>query len=242
MRSNRAGPRARAQGILLLSSRIARFSITAATVGALLGVAPLAAQVDVHALAAKVDARYDKLRTLEANFTETYTGAGATRTESGTLQLKKPARMRWDYDQPHPKLFLTDGQVAWFYVPGEHQARRTPIKQLDDLRSPLRYLLGKTKLEKELEGLSLAPDVKPVNAGDVVLRGIPKGMHDRVAQTLLEIAPDGLITRIVVEELDGSTTEFRFLQQRENVEIADQQFRFAPPPGVEIVAGTEMLE
>ena len=28
--------------------------------------------------------------------------------------------MRWDYDQPHPKLFLTDGQTAWFYVPGEH--------------------------------------------------------------------------------------------------------------------------
>jgi len=198
--------------------------------------------VDVHSLAAKVDARYDKLRTLEANFTQTYTGAGVTRAESGTLLLKKPGRMRWDYEQPRPKLFLADGQMAWFYVPGERQARRTPVKQLDDLRSPLRYLLGKTKLEKELEGLSLAPDQKPVNPGDVVLRGIPRGMHDRVAQTLLEVSPDGLITRIVVEELDGSTTEFRFLQQRENVEIPDQQFRFVPPPGVEIVAGTELLE
>ena len=198
--------------------------------------------MDVHSLAAKVDARYDKLRTLEANFTQTYTGAGVTRAESGTLLLKKPGRMRWDYEQPRPKLFLADGQMAWFYVPGERQARRTPVKQLDDLRSPLRYLLGKTKLEKELEGLSLAPDQKPVNPGDVVLRGIPRGMHDRVAQTLLEVSPDGLITRIVVEELDGSTTEFRFLQQRENVEIPDQQFRFVPPPGVEIVAGTELLE
>ena len=81
----------------------------------------------------------------------------------------------------------------------------TPVKQLDDLRSPLRYLLGKTKLEKELDGLSLAPDQKPVNAGDVVLRGVPKGMRDRVAQTLLEVTPDGLIVRIVIEELDGST-------------------------------------
>ena len=110
------------------------------------------------------------------------------------------------------------------------------------MRSPLRYLLGKTKLEKELEGLSLAPIIKPVNPGDVVLRGVPKGMRDRVAQTLLEVAPDGLIVRIVVEEFDGSSTEFRFLQQRENVEIPDQQFRFAPPPGVEVVAGTEFME
>jgi len=213
-----------------------------AILGLLLCSVQLFAQPDAHALAAKVDQRYDHLHTLQAQFTETYTGAGMTRTESGTLLLKKPGRMRWDYDQPRPKLFLTDGQTAWFYVPGEHQARRTPVKQLDDLRSPLRYLLGKTKLEKELEGLSLAPDQKPVVAGDVVLRGIPKGMHDRVAQTLLEISPDGLIVRIVVEELDGSVTEFRFLQQRENVEIPDTQFRFVPAPGVEVVAGTEFME
>jgi outer membrane lipoprotein carrier protein len=165
-----------------------------------------------------------------------------SRTESGTLLLKKPGRMRWDYDSPRPKLFLADGSTAWFYVPGERQARKTPVKQLEDLRSPLRYLLGKTKLEKELEELSVAADVQPLNPGDVVLRGVPKGMRERVAQTLLEVTPDGLISRIVVEELDGSVTEFRFLQQRENVQIQDQQFHFIPPPGVEVVAGTEFME
>ena len=197
---------------------------------------------DVHAIADKVDQRYNHLHTLKAEFTETYSGAGMTRTESGALLLKRPGQMRWNYEQPRPKLFLTDGKTAWFYVPGERQARRTPVKQLDDLRSPLRYLLGKTKLEKELDGLSLAPDQKPVNPGDAVLRGVPKGMRDRVSQTLLEIAPDGLIERIVIEELDGSRTEFRFHQQKENVQIADQEFRFLPPPGVEIVSGTEMNE
>ncbi|MGA7753681.1 MAG: outer membrane lipoprotein carrier protein LolA, partial [Candidatus Sulfotelmatobacter sp.] len=131
-----------------------------AILGVLVCSVQLFAQPDVHALAAKVDQRYDRMHTLEARFTETYTGAGMTRTEGGSLLLKKPGRMRWNYDQPSPKLFLTDGQTAWFYGPGEHQARRTPVKQLDDLRSPLRYLLGKTKLEKELEGLSLAPDQK----------------------------------------------------------------------------------
>jgi outer membrane lipoprotein carrier protein len=208
---------------------------------ALLGGVPLSAQ-DVHAVAAKVDQRYDHIRSLQAQFTEAYSGAGVTRTESGTLLLKKPGRMRWQYEQPRPKLFITDGNIAWFYVPGERQARRTSVKQLDDLRSPLRYLLGKTKLEKELDGLSLAPDQKPLNPGDVVLRGVPKGLRDRVSQTLLEVSPEGLIDRIVIEELDGSVTDFRFLQQRENVQLPDQQFSFVPPPGVEIVAGTEMME
>ncbi len=81
-----------------------------------------------------------------------------------------------------------------------------------------------------------------MNAGDVVLRGVPKGMRDRVEQTLLEISPDGLIDRIVVQELDGSVTEFRFQQQEENVQVADQQFHFEPPQGVEVVAGTELME
>jgi len=197
----------------------------------------LAAQTDVHALAAKVDRHYDHIHTLEAQFTETYKGAGVSRTESGTLLLRKPGRMRWDYQQPHPKLFVSDGNTAWFYVPGEQQARRTPVKELDDLRSPLRYLLGKTKLEKEMEGLSVAAGIPPVTEGDVVLRGVPRGMRERVAEALLEITSEGLITRIVVEELDGVVTEFRFLQQKENVEISDQKFHFQPPAGVEVVAG-----
>jgi outer membrane lipoprotein carrier protein len=202
--------------------------------------AQLAAQTDVHTIADKVDQRYNHMQTLEAQFAETYSGAGMTRKESGTLALKKPGRMRWDYDEPRPKMFLTDGSTAWFYVPGERQVRRTPVKQIEDLRSPLRYLLGKTKLEKEFVGLAIATDAKPVNPGDIVLRGVPKGMQERVSQTLLEVTPDGLITRIVVEEMDGSVTDFRFLQQKENVQIGDGRFKFVPPPGVEVVQGTEL--
>ena len=188
-------------------------------------MAQLAAQTDVHAIADKVDQRYNRIQTLQAQFAETYSGAGMTRTESGTLELKKPGRMRWDYDQPRPKMFLTDGKTAWFYVPGERQVRRAPVKDIDDLRSPLRYLLGKAKLEKEFVGLAIDTNAKPLNAGDIVLRGVPKGMQERVSNTLLEVTPDGLIQRIVVEEMDGSVTEFRFLQQKENVQIADQRFQ-----------------
>src|SRR6516164_8218580 len=209
---------------------------------ALSGVLSVWAQSDIHAIADKVDQRYNHMQTLEAQFTESYSGAGMTRKESGTLLLKKPGRMRWDYDEPRPKMFLTDGSTAWFYVPGEKQVRRAPVKDIGDLRSPLRYLLGKTKLEKEFVGLAIATDAKPANPGDIVLRGVPKGMQERVSQTLLEVTPDGMISRIVVEEMDGSVTEFRFLQQKENVQIADARFKFVPPPGVEVVAGTEFME
>ena len=196
--------------------------------------------VDVHKLADAVDKHYNDLRSLQSNFEELYTGGGMTRNESGVMILKKPGKMRWDYTSPRVKMFLTDGKTAWFYVPGEKQARRASVKSLDDLRSPLRYLLGKTKLEKEFQGLSLAPDKQPLTPGNVVLRGIPKSMADRVSQVLLEITPESRIARISIEELDGSTTEFRFQAHRENVQLADDRFKFSPPPCVEVMQAKEL--
>jgi outer membrane lipoprotein carrier protein len=206
-----------------------------------LAVASLFADSRVDAIASAVDRHYNGLRSLQTQFTETYHGAGMSREESGTLWLKHPGKMRWDYSQPRKKEFISDGKNAYFYVQGEPQATRADVKSLDDLRSPLRYLLGKTRLQQEFEGLSIAPDVQPEEAGDVVLRGIPKNMKDRVSQVLLEITPDSQIRRILIEEVDGSTTEFRFRDPKENVAVADSFFHFTPPPGVEILESTNIV-
>src|SRR5581483_7251924 len=191
---------------------------------------------DVSAVARAVDRHYNDLRSFQAEFTESYRGAGLERTESGTLWLKRPGKMRWEYRQPKEKLFISDGKNAWFYVPGERQARKTSVKKLEDLRSPLQYLLGHTKLEKEFAGLSFAPDVKPSQAGDVVLRGVPRNMQG-IQEVLLEITPEHQIARITVEEVDGAVTEYAFSRPRENVQVGDSEFRFSAPPGTEVIEG-----
>jgi outer membrane lipoprotein carrier protein len=195
------------------------------------------AAADLPSVARAVDDHYNHLRSLQAEFTEAYRGAGMDRAESGTLWLKKPGKMRWEYRSPRDKLFLSDGKDAWFYVPGDKQARKTPVRKLEDLRSPLGFLLGKTKLEKELQVLGFAPDVAPLEPGNLVLRGVPRALGDRVSQVLLEIDPQKQIVRIQVDEVDGSTTEYRFRNQKEGVAIDDRQFRFEPPPGVETIDG-----
>jgi outer membrane lipoprotein carrier protein len=198
------------------------------------------AQTSVHQLADAIDHRYNGLHSMEAEFTEHYSGNGMDRTESGTLWLKKPGKMRWEYHNPRPKIFVSDGKLAWFYVPGENQARQAQVKKLDDLRTPLRYLLGHTKLEKEFTGLSLAPDVKPVDPADTMLRGIPASLADRVSQVLLEITPEHRIARLVVDELDGSTTEFSFAREQDDPALADERFEFKPPVGVSVLQGAEL--
>jgi outer membrane lipoprotein carrier protein len=196
-----------------------------------------ALDADVKTLAAAVDAHYNHLRSLEAEFTELYRGSGMERTETGTLWLKKPGKMRWEYRSPREKLFVSDGKDAWFYVPADRQARKTAAKKLEDVRSPLAFLLGKARLEKELQGLSLAPDVTPLASGNVVLRGVPQALADRVSEILLEVTPDHQIARIVIQEVDGAATEYRFGAMKEDVAIGDGQFAFEPPAGTETVEG-----
>jgi outer membrane lipoprotein carrier protein len=205
-------------------------------------LAASAQQIDVRRLAGEVDGHYNQLKSFKSAFTEIYQGPGISRTESGTLWLKKPGRMRWEYHVPREKLFLINSDHAYFYVTGEHQARKTPVKNLDDIRSPLRFLLGRTKLDKELEGLSLAPDLTPIEPGDTVLRGVPKVMKDRVSSVILEVSPSHQIHRIVIHGVDDTVTDFRFSQIEENVPIQDSLFRFTPPPGVETLEDTQVAQ
>jgi outer membrane lipoprotein carrier protein len=157
---------------------------------------------------------------------------GMNRAEEGTLLLKKPGRMRWSYATPVGKVFVLDGKFAWFYTPGDAQATRVPAKQLDDLRSPLRFLLGHTQLKKELDSLMVVTDGTGFR-----ISGVPKGMAQRVKSLSLGVTAAGAIEQMRLEETDGAVTEFSFSQMQENVPVKDADFAFIPPAGVSVVEG-----
>jgi outer membrane lipoprotein carrier protein len=184
-------------------------------------------------LARRVDRHYDSLRSLKAGFTESYNGLGMSRSESGTLLLAKPGRMRWDYSSPPGKVFLLDGKYGWFYTPGAPQVQRIPARELDDLRSPLRFLLGHTDLEKEMTHLTAAPAPN----GEFVLSGQPKGQEKRITRLALTVTAQGTITAIEVQETDGALTRFTFADEQANVPMAQDTFRFKAPAGVPVVDG-----
>ena len=193
---------------------------------------PAAAQIpSAHDLAQRVDKHYNQLHSLKAGFEESYQGLGIQRAESGTLLLLKPGRMRWDYTSPKGKLFLLDGKYAWFYTQGDPQAQRIPAKQLDDLRSPLRFLLGHTELEKELGHIAAAP----AGPGLFTLTGQPKGLEQRVARLSITATAEGVITRIEIEETGNAITRFIFTGEQTNAPIPPNTFRFEPPAGVAVI-------
>ena len=183
--------------------------------------------------AARVDRHYNALHSLEVHFVQTYTGMGMNRKESGVLLLRKPGKMRWTYTDPDGKLFVLDGKYGYFYSPGETEAQKVDEKKLDDLRSPLRFLLGHTQLQKELSGLKVSCD----GSGTCELSGVPKGLEQRVSSLTITAAADGTIRSMTIEETDGVTNRFTFSGEADNVPAPSAAFEFVPPPGVHVVEG-----
>lgn len=200
------------------------------------GAPPASAAADpaLEQLVQIVDARYNSLTTLRAEFIEIYTGSGESHGESGMLYLRKPGKMLWQYREPQPKIFLVDGRNVWLYVRGDAEAEQRSLKNSSDLRTPLRWLLGKMELKKELSDLSFG-GLNPLTPGDWVVRGAPRFMTDQFREVLLEISPAYDITRIVIRSVDGTQTDFRLSQIEGNRQLPAALFRFTPPPGVKVV-------
>jgi outer membrane lipoprotein carrier protein len=125
----------------------------------LFAIPALAAQGNLEGLLKTIEDRYNRSQSLKLNFSETYAGSGRpAQTESGVLYLRKPLRMRWEYNSPAGKVFLSDGKDVFQYLPDDHQATKSKLKQSDDMRAPLAFLLGKLDFRKEFKSFETSED------------------------------------------------------------------------------------
>jgi len=214
------------------------------------GIAPAAA-----AAARALEARYHDAKTLEAIFLERYSDSQqGLQAESGKVYFSRPGRMRWEYEAPEQKLFVSDGKTVWFYVPSDHTVTRAPIKESTDWRTPLALLTGKAKLSQLCESLDLSAQ-PPGRAGDVVLSCRPKGekpkaksstddnaessiapLDQQFDQVLLEVNPEsGELADVRVLQPGGIELEYRFGNWEENLDLPESLFHFQAPAGVAIV-------
>ena len=94
------------------------------------GRAAAAARLDVKAVVAEVQKRYDGAADFRARFTQTLTSAamGRKTNSAGEVMFKKPGRMRWDYEKPEKSSYITDGGVLWLYEPDDKQAFKQELE------------------------------------------------------------------------------------------------------------------
>ena len=182
------------------------------------------------------ESSYHAVHTIRAAFTQTYITEGRTQTESGVVYFARGGLMRWDYERPQSKLFLSDGKTLLLYIPEEKQLTRSSLKASDDIRVPFRLLLSRLELRRVFSRLELAPGALEHQPADRVLRGYPKkAFQDDYQQVLMVINPQFDIRRLLVTLPDRSTMEFGFDHIERDVPLSRSLFRFTPPPGTEVI-------
>jgi outer membrane lipoprotein carrier protein len=181
-----------------------------------------------------VESRYNHAQSLTLDFAESYAGMRRpVASDSGVLYLRKPGKMRWEYSTPAGKLFLSDGKDVFLYTPEDRRAEKSRLKESEDMRAPLAFLLGKLDFAKEFKSFETRPANSPGDGTWIV--ATPKS--DSLAYTKVQFlaTPDGQIHSVQVTGQDQSKLDFTFRNERDNVPVPESLFKFQPPAGVQIV-------
>ncbi len=189
---------------------------------------PLAAAMVIAAPAAaqsgelaQVQSHLRAVNTMTADFTQT---DRAGKTLSGTLSLKKPGKIRFQYEKGVPILVVGDGKALTFIDYSVRQVQRWPITN-----SPLGVLVNPDR--------DIARYAKVVPSGDSRVLSVegydPKHPeYGRITMVFARdaAAPGGLMLQgWVMLDSQGNRTTVRLDNQRFNVPVSDGTFRWNDP-------------
>ena len=191
-----------------------------------------------------VQKRYDGAKDFRARFNQTLTNAAFARKSSSTgeVLLKKPGRMRWNYAQPEPKMYLSDGNTLWLYEPEDKQAFKQDLKS-SQLPSALAFLTGQGKLASEFD-IAFAPPAPKTPYGtarDYVLQLVPKTAQAQVKAIIFVVEPKTFDVReSVITDQSGNVNDLIFSEIKVNTNVPDGTFKWSVPPGVRLIDTAKM--
>jgi len=188
------------------------------------------------AVVEKVQKRYDSAADFRAHFSQTLTNPTFKRksTSSGEVLLKKPGRMRWNYQKPEPKMYLADGELLWLYEPEDKQAFKQDLKA-SQLPAALAFLTGKGKLADEFD-IAFAPQSPYGTPRDYVLSLRPKQAQPQVKEMTFVVDPDTFQVReTVIVDGQGNVNDMVFSDIKVGTGLPDSTFRWTPPAGVRVI-------
>jgi outer membrane lipoprotein carrier protein len=186
-------------------------------------------------VAARVQARYDGVRDLEARFVQrsrsvAFGGAGQEMRARGVALFAKPGRMRWTYEEPEPSVVVSDGKTLWIYDPVAKEAQEFPVGEGFLSGTAVQFLLGEGNL---LDSFEIAAEACGTPAVRLLLR--PRAETSYESLELLVDPGSGDVRETAVLDLFGNRTDVIFESVRSNLQPDPAKFRFEAGPGVRVL-------
>ncbi|MDH5639119.1 MAG: outer membrane lipoprotein carrier protein LolA [Nitrospinota bacterium] len=182
----------------------------------------------------KIQEAFDATAAMTARFTQVVKskGFGEKREASGTVAIKKPGMMRWEYDEPSPLLIVADGEKLWYYDKSENIIYLEPMSGHLSSRSPAMFLAGDRPLA-EIFDVTLSK--AQAEEGARSLKLIPKEPWPGLKGALLKVdAKSFTIKGIMMVDHLGNRNTISFSDVDTKASPPPSMFQFTPPQGVKI--------
>ena len=170
-------------------------------------------------------------KTIKAAFEQTVAdGSGKVIQQStGSMQLSRPGKFRWEYVKPYRQLVVGDGEKLWLYDPDLNQVT---VKKLDKAigSSPAALLAGDAEIEKNFNLKDGGAD-KNLNW----VEATPKSSESTFERVRMGFASSGLSV-LELKDNFGQTTVIRFANVQLNSKPAASDFSFTPPKGADVIS------
>jgi outer membrane lipoprotein carrier protein len=187
---------------------------------------------DVKALLDRVSALYGDGAAHAASFTQTYTPAGfaTAKSESGTVWIQAPQRLRFDYTSPEKKTFTYDAGEGRLWTPEDKQLTIRRLSAEDRSRLPIVFLSDPSELERQY-----AITLEDGEAGGGRLLLTPRSPRPDLAWLRLSIGKDETIRGLAYQDSSGGRTEFRFEAWKKEKTRPGSDYRITGPAGTRIL-------
>lgn len=148
---------------------------------------------------------------------------------TGSMQLQRPGRFRWDYDKPYVQLIVGDGKKVWLYDPDLNQVTVRPLDKVLG-SSPAALLAGSKDIDKTFV-------LKSVGRQDQLdwVEATPKEKESGFERVVLGFKGN-LLQEMEMRDSFGQITVIEFSAQEVNPRLDAKSFQFAPPQGADVLS------
>lgn len=208
------------------------FGVAVASLGgAVLGQEPPA---DAAVIAAEIAARYGSLPSLRARFEQRYVHRLHAHEEHwrGRITLRRPAKIRIDYERPRGRVVVCDGTTLISFDPDPAPGIwwEQPVSA-DALPIALAILGGTSAIDAGLDLRVI--DARATGFAGSVLELRPQHAIPTIDRVLVYVdrapARRGRVHRLMIVDPAGNTNRFDLSEPREGGVIPESIFSWRPP-------------